>query len=804
MLKGIRVLDSGAFTIGPAAAAILGGLGAVVIRIEPPHIDGLMHVGTFQKGAGTGYISSHFNKRNIVLNMREPDGLGIAMHLARTADVIIENHVPGAMERLGFGYEAVSEVNPSIIYCSCSGYGETGPMAKLRGADHYVQASSCFASLNGAPCGPPEILRYIAHLDWTSSLTICEGVLMSLIQRERSGEEGQRITTSGFEVSLALQSTRVCEYFATGKEPVRRGSASSTIAPSQAFRTLEGRYVNVSIAHEEDWPNLCNALGIEELEKDPRFSSNTKRMENAQELIPILEEKFASEPLRWWLIHLNRHGVACGLYYDFDGVCRDPHIQETKGVVMVDTPWGKAAYGNLPLKFSAAPREIVVRGAVEPDHDREEILKELEEMLAALPPEQKSKKAPKQGPLPTTRPLEGIKVIELSDEIAGQYLGRTLGDAGAEVIKVELPEGDRMRGLGPTIKNESSLFLELNRSKKGIAIDYRTDQGRSILHQLVAQADVFIETFRANEAHQFNLDYETLKKRNPQLIYCSISPFGSSGPYRNRTASELEIQGMAGYLQYLGELGKPPVRLGADVAEVAAAKFASIGILSCLYYRMKTGIGQKVETSLLGALLCTGSNWLTAFPDPDHWGGWFLTGPYDHPETGYQTKDKSILFGLAFGAGRQEKSWAGFCQKVGLDDLMQDPWFQKYGWRVVGAGRDAQEMKPVFETAFADKTAQELVEIIDSVGGRVGILESYNSVINGPQVQALDMIREIDHPTVGPVKTLRPPWSFSKSSLEIALPAPIIGQHTRETLSDAGFSTAEIEQFIKTKIVAQK
>lgn len=340
MLEGIRVLDAGAFTIGPAAAGLLGCLGADVIRIEPPHIDGLMFVGTFQQGAGTPYISSHFNKRNIILNLREDEDREIALRLVKTADVVIENHLPGTMDRLGFGYDAVSAVNPSIIYCSASAYGNKGPMAKLRGADHYIQASSGFASINGLPGGQCEVLRYIAHCDWTASLMICEAVLLALVARERTGG-GQNINTSAFEASLAMQSSRISEYFATGENPQLKGSASSTIVPSQAFKTLDGQYINVSVPREEYWPKLCQALALEKLENDPRFSSNAKRVENSQELIPILEEKFASEPLRWWLILLQRCDVPCGPYYGFDDVCRDPHINENKMVVILDSPWGR-------------------------------------------------------------------------------------------------------------------------------------------------------------------------------------------------------------------------------------------------------------------------------------------------------------------------------------------------------------------------------------------------------------------------------------------------------------------------------
>lgn len=460
---------------------------------------------------------------------------------------------------------------------------------------------------------------------------------------------------------------------------------------------------------------------------------------------------------------------------------------------------GKVMYGDMPLKFSATPRDMGIKAAVEPDHDRQEILKETEG-FSAVKGSRNEITRPAQATI--TPPLQGIKVVEVSEEIAGLYLGRSLGDAGANVIKVEPPTGDWTRALGPKMKGESALFLELNRDKRGIAIDYRTEKGKDALYRLVKDTDVFIETFRPGEADKIGLGYRHLQRINPKLIYCSISPFGTSGPYKDRSASELEIQGMSGYLWYLSELGKPPVRLGADIAAVTAAKFAFIGILAALYYRMKTGVGQKVETSMLGSLMCTGTNWLTAHYNPDYWGGWFLTGPYDHAETGYRTKDKPILFGLAFGACRQKDSWIGFCEKVGLKDLLNDPWFYEHGWRVVGAGRDAQEMKPVFETAFADKTAEELVEIIHSVGGRVGVVETYKDIFSGTQVQAVEMVQEIQHPVAGTIKTTGLPWKFSKMPMAIKRAAPTLGQHTRQVLREVGYSDSDIDILAKERIVS--
>lgn len=399
-------------------------------------------------------------------------------------------------------------------------------------------------------------------------------------------------------------------------------------------------------------------------------------------------------------------------------------------------------------------------------------------------------------------PIQGIKVVELCQEIAGPYCSMGLADGGADVIKVEPLNGDWARSLGVTIKGESALFLALNRNKRSIVVDVSQEEGRQIVYKLAKQADVFLESYRPSEAEKLGLGYEDLLQFVPNIIYCSISPLGSSGSYRDRAASELEIQGMAGYLWFVGEPGDAPVRLGADVAAVTAGIFSFMGILAALYYRKKTGVGQKVETSMLGALMAAGMYWLTAHYNPDYWGGWFLTGPFDHAEQGYQTKDKRILFGLPFGGDRARKGWVDFCTKLGLDDFLKDPWFLEHGWRVVGAGRDAQEMKPVFEKAFKDKSAEEMVEILNSIGGRAGIMKTYEEIFAEPQVQAVEMVQEIKHPVAGNIKTTGMPWKLSKTPARIRRAPPTLGQHTDEILLELKYSKQEIRDLREAKIVA--
>ncbi len=797
MLKGLKVLDVGAYLVGPGAASILGCLGADVIRIEPPRIDRLYYLWNFQSGVSIAYIGSHFSKRNIILDLKRDEDRGKLLRLVENSDIFIENHLPGTLDRLGLSYEIVRKRNPRIIYCSCTAYGAKGPLAQRSVADPFMQAESGLAGITGAPGSNGEIFRYVSHLDWTTGLTVVQGVLLAVMARERTGE-GQKVDTSTFEAALSLQTNRIAEYFVTGKRPELLGSGSPYIVPSQAFMTADKKYINVSVPREEYWPNLCKALGLQELEHDPKFTTNENRVKNREELIPILKKKFATEPARWWQILLGRHDVPCGRYNNnLDEIIYDPHIRENDMIVFRNTPWGEVLFGGIPITFSECQADIAVRGTVAPDQNREEILLELSKRAEA------SRMGSRYGTESIKKPLEGIKVLELSEEVAGSFCAMGLSDAGADVIKVEPLRGDWLRSLGVRVKGESVLFMSLNRGKRSIAVDYTKDVGRTLVRRLMEKADIVIESFKPGDADRMGLGYEDARHLNPKIIFCSISPFGCRGPYAARSASELELQGLAGYLGFVGEPGEEPVRLGADVAAINSAQFASIGILVALYHRYKTGVGQKLEVSMLGALLTLGVHWMGSQYNPDSWEGFFINGQLNHPEIGYRTKNGNVIFGdLDAHMGRGQNAFAEFAKRIGLGDLLNDPWWAEHGHNTLGIGRDAQEWKSVYEAVLADKTTEEIVEIVESVGGHVGVFKHYDQVLNEPQVDAVEMIAEVSHPTAGKIRTIGVPFKLEKTPCRIKGPAPTLGQHTTDVMLGLGYSEADIAEMKKEGIVA--
>lgn len=377
-LAGIRALDLGTYAIGPSASAYLGQLGAEIIRIENPAGEAFMDFEPTMGGMASSYINSNMAKKSIYLNLKETADLEVARRLAATVDIVIENRLPGVIERLGLGYGVVSKLNPGIVYISMPGFTGGGPFSGRPALDAEIQALSGFASIQGGEDGPPELFRVYAHLDHTTGLFLVQAALLGLLKRQRTGK-GRRIEVGFFGSSVFLQLTRIAEFLSTGEPPVRKGSASSLIAPSQSFPCLDKRYVNISASDDEMWRRLCGALDMTDLVDDERFATNTRRLENRRELESAITRRTERAPAWWWVMLLRRHRVACSPVYIFDEMFRDPDLRSQNSVVDVETPWGTAAHGGLPWLFESNPC-APIEGTHEPGSDEAEIMKSLEEI----------------------------------------------------------------------------------------------------------------------------------------------------------------------------------------------------------------------------------------------------------------------------------------------------------------------------------------------------------------------------------------------------------------------------------------
>jgi len=387
--------------------------------------------------------------------------------------------------------------------------------------------------------------------------------------------------------------------------------------------------------------------------------------------------------------------------------------------------------------------------------------------------------------------LAGYTVVDVTQGLCGPFASLRLGDAGAEVLKIEPPVGDVARGMGPPfVGDESAVFLSLNRNKKSLTLDVMHPEGRDVVRRLIAGADVFLEDLGPGEAEKWGLGYEDVQKINPKLVYCAISAFGEEGPLRDLPGAELVVQAMADYTNSLGRIGEPPVRLGSDVASLNTGIFASQAITAALFHRARTGEGQRVAVSLLGTLLHMRGIMWTAMSDPDDWYGFHLDHYTKPPDHGYKTKDGQVYFGLRRG---NSEDWDRLLITLGMVETLNDPRFAGWGRDATSIGRYAAEVKPLWEQGFKEMTNEEVVRLIHEFNGDAVPFMDYPTLFAHPQVEALNIVQDIEHPTAGLFKTIGPVWRFAETKAEIHSPPPTLGQHTEEVLGRLGLTNEQIQ-----------
>ena len=386
------------------------------------------------------------------------------------------------------------------------------------------------------------------------------------------------------------------------------------------------------------------------------------------------------------------------------------------------------------------------------------------------------------------QPLDGIKVVDLSRILAGPFCTLTLGDMGAEVIKVENPEGgDDTRGWGPPfINGESAYFLSINRNKKSITLNLKADRGKEILKALLRLADVLVENFRPGTLDKLGFGYEAVHQLSPRLIYCSISGFGHTGPETQRPGYDVIIQGESGVMGLTGFPDGPPVKVGLSVADIAAGMYGVQGILLALLSRERTGRGQKVDIALLDSMISLLTYQAGIFfatgQSPNRMGNFHPTiTPYEpfEAQDGY--------FNVAVG---NDVLWARFCRVLGREELISDPRFATGAKRV----ENREVLRPILEKALKTRPAQEWLHILNEGGVPCGAINSLAEVFAEPQVKAREMILEVPHPALGTVKVTGIPVKLSATPGQIKRPPPLLGEHTEEVLQAwLGMSAAEIQ-----------
>jgi crotonobetainyl-CoA:carnitine CoA-transferase CaiB-like acyl-CoA transferase len=390
--------------------------------------------------------------------------------------------------------------------------------------------------------------------------------------------------------------------------------------------------------------------------------------------------------------------------------------------------------------------------------------------------------------VPNTGPLKGMKVIELAHIMAGPVAGLMLADMGADVIKVERPNGDDSRRfLPPDINGESAAFMMMNRNKRGIKLDLKTEAGKRALVRLIEQADCLIENYRHDTMEKMGLGYEELKKINPGLIYCEISGFGRTGPYRERGGFDLIAQGMSGLMAITGEgPGRPPVKVGAPVTDITAGILGAMGCAAAYAHKLKTGEGQRVDTSLFEAGIVH-TYWQSAicFATGVSPGPMGSAHPLNAPYEAFQTSDGWLNLGAA-----NQANWERMLKVIGAEQLNEDPRFSNNRSRMQNRLAQGEALTTYFRT----NTTQHWLDALEAAGVPAGPVLSIDEMHHDPQTLARDMVPQVEHPVAGKVSTIGAPVKFHSTPGGVNRPAPTLGEHTEEVLLEAGLSKDDIAE----------
>ena len=383
-------------------------------------------------------------------------------------------------------------------------------------------------------------------------------------------------------------------------------------------------------------------------------------------------------------------------------------------------------------------------------------------------------------------PLQNIKVIDFSQILAGPFCTMLLSDMGADVIKIEKPNGgDDTRRYGPPfIEGESAAFLTLNRNKRSIVLDLKSEQGIAVVRRMLEDADVMIHNFRPGVVDRMGLGYADVSALNPAIVYCTVSGFGMTGPYSSRAGFDLVAQGMSGLMSINGFPGAPPAKVGVPMADLNTGMFCAYGILTAYISRLSTGKGQHVDASLIESGIA-----YTLYESATYFATGEVAGPLGSahrmiaPYQAFATQDGYINIGAA-----NQNNWERMCRAIGREDLLDDERFASNPERMVSI----EALTPIMEETFRTKTTSQWVDILETAGVPCGPIYNIEQVYADPHVQSREMSVALEHPKAGGIRNIGVPVKLSDTPGSVRTPAPLLGQHSDEVLAQYGYAEGEI------------
>ena len=749
-LDGIRVVDFGHCIAGPLAGMLLADQGADVVKIDPPGGP------RWDTPANATWNRA---KRSITLDLKDAEDLETARRLVAGADVVIENFRPGVMDRLGLGADAMIEANPRLIYCSIPGFAADDPragMAAWEGVLGAVTASYTNAGDGLARADNPVVTAVPISSSYGAFLGVVS-IAMALNARERDGA-GQRIEAPLFDATFAaIGSAGLLVH-----DPAKRSPDRSAGWVNQ-YECSDGRWVMFHAANQRFIDRFIDKVGLEAWREDGLHLSEevAEDPEKTVELLRRMTALFKTRTAKEWEQLVNDALVCCSVIYESSEWMQEEHARASKQVIEVEDPgYGTMLQPGVNPRLYGSPGEV--RGpAPAPDADRDEVLGPWLEG------------APEPAGPPQTRllrkALEGLKVLDLCIILAGPTCARTLAEFGAEVVKIDDPN----RPGGVRMHND------VNRGKQSMLLDLKTEEGRELFWKLAEEADVVVQNLRGGRIEVLGLDYEELRKRNPNVVYGSINAYGHEGPWEERPGWEQRAQAAAGMQARFA--GDRPYRQAFPINDYGTGLMGAYGVALALFHRQRTGEGQHVKAAL-AYTACT------------------LQSPF------FQDYEGKVWDELR---GQDALGW----------NPLQHLYRASDGWLFLGAtadqlpaigaveglegadGLEGDALRDFLAERIAQGTADEWTERLTAVGAGVAQTRTVRELMTDEWVQDHGLSLTREHAEIGLVTTNGPSPRLSRTPPEPGDPASKPGADAREVLEARGLSE-DYERLLAGGVIA--
>jgi len=588
-LEGIVVVELAQTLAGELAGGLLADLGASVIKVEPPGGSPLRKRGPAIAGEDSLYFQTENRGKSSVLAelgdlTREP----WLAKLIASADAIVEDHGPGRLEAAGLSPETIRRTNQRLAVLRISPFGQTGPLASARGDDRIAQAFCGMQFATGFPDRAPVPVTVPLADAWTAVLG-AGALLMAIFHARRSGH-GQVVDIGLYQTGLRMQEEVVIRHATTGAVATRMGTESPTVVPANVYPTRDGGFIALSGAGDQPFARLCEAIEAADAPRDPRFATSAARLQNRAAADQLVGAWVARHDLADIESRFAAAGVAGTAVRSVDEIIADAHVAARRAILHLRSSSGRDFLAPAPVpKLSRTPAGAAV-GAPRLGEHTQTVRAGIERIAGRRRPDVKPDDQIGAGP------LAGVRVLDLSQWLAGPAAAALLGDFGAEVIMIELPATGPAASDGPGSRGPG--FPVTNRNKKSVTLDVRSPRGREVFLELARSSDVVVENFRPGTLERWNLGPEALREVNPRLVLLRSSGFGQSGPSTARAAFNPVGLAFGGMTYLNGWPDRPPVRDGVTAGDYSTALFNVLGIVAALLRRDLDGEGQVVDTAM--------------------------------------------------------------------------------------------------------------------------------------------------------------------------------------------------------------